>query len=237
MSEQNRNYYDDFSATYDCQRNRSYHQLIDDIEFAAIEALAQGKNVLEVGCGTGLLLERVARIARSAEGVDLSPRMLEHAKRKGLNVREGDARDLPYPDESFDLVYAFKVFPHIQEIEKAFMEMVRVTRKGGHFVFDVYNRYSLRALARFLGGPRPIGTRHKEDDIFTRWESPIRAIARLPSSVRVERVAGARIFTPSALFLDWPLVGTGLCKIERWASNTPLAWGAGFVIILTRRLR
>ncbi|MFN7697181.1 MAG: methyltransferase domain-containing protein, partial [Deltaproteobacteria bacterium] len=90
-----RAYYDDFSRNYDRGRDRGYHAMVDDIEAGAVIDLAAGRDVLEVGCGTGLVLERVARVARRAEGVDLSPGMLEHARLRGLSVREGDATAIP----------------------------------------------------------------------------------------------------------------------------------------------
>ena len=61
MSEEIRDYYDDFSQHYDRGRDRGYHAMVDAIEVGAVIEVARGKRVLEVGCGTGLLLEKVAR--------------------------------------------------------------------------------------------------------------------------------------------------------------------------------
>ena len=49
----------------------------------AIEPLCAGADVLEVGCGTGLILKRVAPVARRAVGLDISPNMLERARERG----------------------------------------------------------------------------------------------------------------------------------------------------------
>src|SRR5690606_26673733 len=132
---QNRNYYDAFSAGYDHGRDRGYHKLIDDQAAAVVRRYAEGKDVLEVGCGTGLILQRVAGVARSARGVDLSPGMLEHAKSRGLDVQEGSATELPFADASFDVTYSFKVLAHVPGWERALAEMARVTRPGGHLIF------------------------------------------------------------------------------------------------------
>lgn len=90
-----RRYYDEFAAHYDDARGgrveQGYHDLIDDLEIDFLARFGRGATVLEVGCGTGLLLERIARFAKSAEGVDLSPAMLARAKSRGLDVREASA--------------------------------------------------------------------------------------------------------------------------------------------------
>src|ERR1041385_5939753 len=93
--ESNRPYYDAFSARYEAQRGRNdpggYHELLDELEAGFVRRFAAGRDVLEVGCGTGLVLRRIEQFARSAKGVDLSPGMLERARKRGLRVSEGSA--------------------------------------------------------------------------------------------------------------------------------------------------
>ena len=231
-----RAYYDDFSGSYDRGRDRGYHAMIDEIEAGAVIELARDRDVLEVGCGTGLVLDRVARLARRAEGVDLSPGMLAHARARGLSVREGDATALPFEDASFDVVYAFKVLAHVPAIDRALAEMFRVVRPGGHVLVEVYNRRSLRFVSRAIGGARRIGRAHDESDVPTRWETLAEATARLPSNARLERVVGARVLTPAAPVHAIPLVGALLRRAEHAVSRGPLARYAGFAILVTRRI-
>ncbi len=238
MSTENvRAYYDDFSEVYDRGRDRGYHAMIDEIEAGAVVELAEGRDVLEVGCGTGLVLERVARVARRAEGLDLSPGMLARARARGLSVREGDATQLPFDDASFDVVYAFKVLAHVPDVDRAIAEMVRVTRPGGHVLVEIYNRRSLRLVSRAIGGARRIGRSHDESHVPTRWESIDEAIARLPKELSVERVVGARILTPFAGVHRVPGLGPLLRRAELRASRGPLARFGGFVILVARRAR
>ena len=150
----NTSYYDAFSADYDRGRDRGYHKLIDDQAAALVRRVGVDKHALEVGCGTGLIMARVAEFAASVRGVDISPGMLEHARRRGLDVCEGSATRLPFADASFDVVYSFKVLAHVAAIDAALAEMRRVTRPGGHLVFDAYNRDSLRYLIKRAWGPR-----------------------------------------------------------------------------------
>ncbi|HNQ16204.1 MAG TPA: class I SAM-dependent methyltransferase, partial [Pyrinomonadaceae bacterium] len=60
---------------------------------------------LDVGCGTGANLEMLSQFG-TAEGVDVSDDALEFCRRKGLNVHKGLAEELPFPDETFDVVTA-----------------------------------------------------------------------------------------------------------------------------------
>src|SRR5580692_11574286 len=99
-----RAYYDTFASRYEDARDgrdpAGYHDLVDDLEVGFVERFGRGREVLEVGCGTGLLLRRIEGFARSARGVDLSPGMLERARARGLSVTEASATDLPFPDAS-----------------------------------------------------------------------------------------------------------------------------------------
>src|SRR5690606_14502404 len=102
-----RSYYDEFAKRYDDRRGGrvrdGYHDLVDDLEVGFVRPFAAGRDLLEVGCGTGLLLERFAAMCRTAKGVDLSPGMLERARQRGLDVLEGSATKLPFDDASFDV--------------------------------------------------------------------------------------------------------------------------------------
>ena len=66
MTMDNRSYYDTFSETYEAKRHYGYHQFLDDAEFGLIEGYCQNADVLEVGCGTGLILHRAATHAKKA---------------------------------------------------------------------------------------------------------------------------------------------------------------------------
>jgi ubiquinone/menaquinone biosynthesis C-methylase UbiE len=146
----NRSYYDDFAGWYERERGRGYHQLIDDLELELIQRHATGADVLEAGCGTGLLLERVAGFARTARGVDLSAGMLAKAQGRRLDVVQGSVTALPFADQSFDVVYSVKVLAHVQDIRGALREMTRVLRPGGWLLAEFYNPRSLRYLVKRL---------------------------------------------------------------------------------------
>jgi ubiquinone/menaquinone biosynthesis C-methylase UbiE len=230
-----RAYYDDFATGYERERHRGYHALLDELELDAVEPFVRGRDVLEVGCGTGLILEKLARFARRAEGVDLSPGMLEHAKRRGLEVREGSATELPYPDASFDVAVSFKVLAHVPDIERALSEMARVCRPDGYVIAELYNPWSLRYLAKKLAGPQPISDGRTEADVYTRWDSPARMKALLPPSVDLVDVVGVRVFTPAAFVHKLPVVGSLFATAERLVTTSPLRWFGGFLIAIAKK--
>src|ERR1043166_8566964 len=148
----NRAYYDEFSKSYEEHRrpNRAdgYHALVDDLEVELCARYATGRDILECGCGTGLILERLAEFAKHATGVDLSPGMLSLAQARGLDVKEASVTALPFDDASFDVTCSFKVLAHVPDIGKALAEMARVTRPGGVILAEFYNPWGLRAGAK-----------------------------------------------------------------------------------------
>ncbi|MFW6052077.1 MAG: class I SAM-dependent methyltransferase [Myxococcota bacterium] len=236
MSERDtRAYYDDFSGGYERERARGYHAMIDRLEVASVAPFARGRRVLEVGCGTGLVLERLSRIADGAYGVDLSLGMVRQARARGLPVAQGSITALPFADDTFDLVCSFKVLAHVPEIDRALDELVRVTRPGGHLALEFYNPWSVRYLAKRIAGPQPISDGRTEADVFTRWDSPPRVRTMLPPSVDLVGFRGVRVLTPAAFAHRVPIARDALAWAERAALASPLRHFGGFLIAVARK--
>jgi len=182
-----------------------------------------------------LLLEEIARFASHAEGIDLSPRMLDSARARGLVVHEGSVTQLPYEDESFDVVCSFKVLAHVPAIGRALSEMARVTRRGGVVLAELYNPLSFRWLLKRFGPARKISRFTKEDAVYTRFDPPWVVPRITPPSCTLERAFGVRIVTPAAAALSLPLARTVLPVLERALCPTPLAFFAGFYVAVMRK--
>jgi SAM-dependent methyltransferase len=121
--------------------------------FVAHGALGPGRRALEVGCGTGVFLERVARSGASVHAVDLSADLLEQAQRRvarlpNVRLARGNAEALPFRDASFDAVYGSSILHHLH-LEAALAEAHRVLRPGGRLVFAEPNALNPQLLLLF----------------------------------------------------------------------------------------
>jgi demethylmenaquinone methyltransferase/2-methoxy-6-polyprenyl-1,4-benzoquinol methylase len=122
--------------------------------------LKPGERVLDLGAGTGVSTEELARSGAYAVGADLSLGMLQagHERRPQVPLLAADALALPFADASFDAVTISFALRNIADAEGALREMARVTRPGGRLVVcefshptlapfrTVYLSYLMRAL-------------------------------------------------------------------------------------------
>jgi SAM-dependent methyltransferase len=99
-----------------------------------IAAAAPGR-VLEVGPGPGELSERMRReLGAEVVAIDVSERMVELARGRGVDARVGDVQALPFPDAEFDLVVAAWMLFHVPDLDRGLAEIARVLRPGGRLV-------------------------------------------------------------------------------------------------------
>lgn len=110
----------------------------------------KGKDVLEIGVGMGAdHLEWAKSHPRSLTGVDLTPRAIEHTKKRcevfgfQSNLKTDDAENLSFPDNSFDIVYSWGVLHHSPNTPKAIEEVRRVLRPGGTARIMIYHYYCM----------------------------------------------------------------------------------------------
>jgi len=239
MSDDARRYYDEFAAAYEARRRpndpHGYHALVDDLEIEIVERFGAGKDVLECGCGTGLLLERIQTFAHRATGIDLSPGMLEKARARNLDVREASVTDIPFPDAQFDVTCSFKVLAHVEDIKRALSEMARVTRPGGVILAELYNPLSLRGLVKRFGPAGRVSAHTRESAVYTRFDPPWAISRLLPAGTRLESRWGVRIVTPAAAAMRIPGLRAILPRLERLLAPTPAAFFAGFHVSVLRK--
>ncbi len=105
--------------------------------------LPQDARILDVGCGKGFLLYEFMRLLPNAEiaGIDISDYALENAKLEiKPYLRKGNAKQLPFPDRSFDLVISINTLHnlYIDELWQSLKEIERVGRGGKYIVVEAY---------------------------------------------------------------------------------------------------
>jgi SAM-dependent methyltransferase len=149
----------------------------------------RGRKVLEVGCGAGTDLARFARGGAIVTGVDIAPSAIDLARKnfqqQGLeaDLRVADGEHLPFPDDSFDLVYAHGVMQYTSNAAALVSECRRVLDPGGEAVFQAYNRISwLNALSKVMKVP----LEHEDAPVLQKYSAAeLRALLREFRDVRI----------------------------------------------------
>ena len=152
-------------------------------------------SLLDVGDGTGEMLRMLAAARPEARysGIDISPKMVETAGKKlggAADLQQGDAENLPFGDNSFDIVICNDSFHHYPDPGKALSEFMRVLRPGGTLlVSDYCIAFPLRLLMNLF-------IRHGHDGdvhIYSKGELSALTAGAGFSGIQYEK-AGSRAF-------------------------------------------
>jgi len=127
-------------------RTKYIKQCISKLKLDSIESL-------DIGCGGGILAEELARCCDKVDAIDISEASLEtarkHALEEGLsiNYQQAFAENLPFPDNSFNLITCCDVLEHVDDLDQVIAEVNRVLRPGGVFIYDTINRTFMSYLS------------------------------------------------------------------------------------------
>jgi SAM-dependent methyltransferase len=114
--------------------------------------------VLEVGHGPGELSERMqGELGCEVVAIDVSERMVELARSRGVDARVGDVQELPFADTEFDLVVAAWVLFHVPDLDRGLAEIARVLAPGGTLIAVTNGEHHL-AEARAHAGISMVGS-------------------------------------------------------------------------------
>lgn len=107
----------------------------------SVSGVTSDDTVLDVACGPGVLSCAFAKVARHVTGIDITPTMLEQARKlqetagvTNVTWKAGDVYSLPFRDASFSMLVTRYAFHHIERPEEVLTEMVRVCQPGGRVV-------------------------------------------------------------------------------------------------------
>jgi SAM-dependent methyltransferase len=176
------------------------HHLLRLVDFSGY----RGRRVLEVGCGAGVDLARFAKGGAGVTGVDLTESAVALARanfeQQGLDgqFQVADGERLPFPDDSFDLVYAHGVVQYTADPQRLVDECRRVLKPGGEAVFQVYNRISwLNALSKLM----KVGLEHQDAPVLMKFS--VAEFRRLLRGFREVRIVPERFPVKSRLHFGW----------------------------------
>lgn len=120
-----------------------------DAILAGLKARTAGRRLLDIGCGTGFVIDIAKRHFPVVRGIDITPAMLAKVDCGGGDVQVTEARSeqIPFADGSFDVCTAYAVLHHLHELGPTLREVFRVLRPGGVFYADLDpNHYFWEAL-------------------------------------------------------------------------------------------
>jgi SAM-dependent methyltransferase len=201
-------------------------------------AALAGARILEVGCGGGQAGRWLATAGAQVVGLDISTAMLRHARRPPtpLPVVAATATALPFPDDSFDIVFtAYGAIPFVADIHALFAEAARVLRPGGAWVYSTLHpiRWAfpddpgwdgLRVTMSYFGN-----TAYVERDSTG---APVYAEFHHPLAEQVDALVSAGLRIEALVEPEWPQWND-----QTWNGWSPLRgqYIPGTVIIRSRK--
>ena len=118
-----------------------------------LKCVGRGKRVLDLGCSGGSFTKLIADQSNDVVGIELNENAAASARALGLDVRVFDLVDgIPFPDSSFDVIHAGRVFECVYDTKFLLQECNRVIKSSGVLLFSVPNLNSLENRLRVLAG-------------------------------------------------------------------------------------
>jgi SAM-dependent methyltransferase len=176
------------------------HHLLELVDFDGYS----GRSVLEVGCGAGIDLARFARGGARVTGVDVADSAIELARanfaqqRLSGEFRVADGESLPFPSDTFDLVFAHGVVQYTANPRRLVDECRRVLKPGAGAIFQAYNRISwLNALSKLM----KVGLEHEDAPVLLKFSIP--EFRALLAGFQAIRIVPERFPVKSRLHRGW----------------------------------
>jgi len=139
-------YWNDLYAKVENCRDFHFVQRLEIASGLITERFPRDARVLDLGCGAGVLTERLVAAGHDVDAVDMAPDMLEFSKQRlaaydssKYRLQRAECQALPFPDATFDVVACIGVFGYMEDVDAAIREIRRVLRPGGTLVLSIRN--------------------------------------------------------------------------------------------------
>jgi SAM-dependent methyltransferase len=198
-------------------------------------------SVLDIGCGIGLYLERLAELSPQVHGVEFDFSRAKTAREKDLSLTSSAGEILPFPSNTFDLVLSHEVLEHVEDDRTSVEEIVRVLRApgsepstpGGRFLLFVPNRgYPFETHGIFLRGKYRFGNIPLINYLPRSARDTLAPHVRVYSKRDLEKLfvhLPVRIIERKIIFgaydniiARWPRAGRGIRRFLHMLEATPL---------------
>ena len=159
LNHETRHEYERFFRRYDEYRYRKEAHILQNLDRIDLDA----KRMLEIGLGQGADAEQIVKRGAVYSGIDLTGESVKRVRMRFElhrlpyeRIEQASVLDLPFANDSFDIVYSHGVLHHIPEVKKAQAEIARVLKPSGCLIAMLYAKWSLNyllsiAVARRLG--------------------------------------------------------------------------------------
>jgi SAM-dependent methyltransferase len=210
-------------------------RFVADLGAPVVELLAPraGERILDLGCGDGILTEKIARMGCEVVGVDASPEQIEAARGRGLDARLASAERLDFTSE-FDAVFSNAALHWMKDADVVIAGVWRSLRPGGRFVAELGGKGCVARIRAAL--VRALERRGIDGEALVPWYFPSDAEYRARLEARgfaVESIA----LIPRPTRLPGDIGGWLETFAESFTSALPLPARPAFIDEVRERLR
>lgn len=129
----------------------------------------KGKTFLDAGCGIGLFSEAAWKKGALVTSLDVGPKLLMEVAKKCKSRRViGNVAQMPFSDDTFDIVLATEILEHTADPDKSFKELCRVTKPGGILIITMPNK--VWKFSIYIAGILKIRPYHAYENWLWWWE-------------------------------------------------------------------
>lgn len=141
-------YESDYHSGYASRRNRKITTAMVRLGALTKYVDCDEPRMLDIGCSIGATVDAAGRLGWRATGVDISQAAVDYCCQQGLDCRKIDGVELPFQDDSFDIVTSWHVIEHVTDVRETLAEWNRIVRPGGILVLETPDSQCLQARRR-----------------------------------------------------------------------------------------